>query len=300
MGIARESFYLLAQLNSLVSFENKSVLQLGKQSGIVSKRQIIQISKIFDLKFDFNQTGEYDFYKNYPTGDQIFQNLGFKAIDSIDITDYEGANIVHDLNTPIPESFKVGYDLVFDGGTTEHLFDQLAALGNIHKLLKVGGVVVHATPANNYLDHGYFQPQPSFYYEYYIANGYEVIQSYLIEANRNFYQRRRVYEYKPLMYEHLSFGGWGDKLIGNWFAFRKLETSTTGVIPQQQRYTDYLHVYNKPQAGTSRNYALLKNFFNEHPALKYYILQTKHWIVKFLRFQNYFFKPKRPKPKFFT
>jgi hypothetical protein len=65
MGIAREAFYLLAQLNSLISFENKSVLQLGKQSGIVSKRQIRAICKVFDLKFKYDPASEYNFYKNY-------------------------------------------------------------------------------------------------------------------------------------------------------------------------------------------------------------------------------------------
>lgn len=298
MGIGREAFYLLSQLNSLERFENKSVLQLGKQSGITSKRQIASISKVFDTEFSYTPENKYYFYRNYPTGDQIFQNLGFKIIDSIDVSNYEGANIIHDLNTVIPENFTTDYDLVFDGGTTEHLFDQITALKNLHKLLKVGGIVVHATPANNYLDHGYFQPQPSFYYEYYLANGYEIVQSYLIESNRNFYQRRRVYEYKPLLYEHLSYGGWGGRMIGNWFAFKKLQTSTTGKIPQQRRYTDYLYVYNKPEANIRKHYLVLKIFFEKHPALKYYVLRIKHWSVKFLRSISHSHNSKRPKPLF--
>ena len=162
MGIARETFYMLSRLNSKVNFKNKSVIQLGKQGGMVSRRQISAISKIFNTSFEYELKNKYDFYRNYPSGDQIFKNLGFKIIDSIDITGYEGSNIIHDLNTPLPSNFESQYDLVFDGGTTEHLFDQLAALDNIHRLLKIGGVVVHNTPANNYLDHGYFQPQPSF------------------------------------------------------------------------------------------------------------------------------------------
>lgn len=300
MGIARETFYMLAKLSTTVNFENKSVLQLGKQGGIASIKQINKISRTLGLDFKYEPPSKYDFYRNYPTGDQIFKNLGFNVIDSIDITNYEGANIVHDLNIPISDSFISEYDLVFDGGTTEHLFNQITALSNIHKLLKTGGVVVHYTPANNYLDHGFFQPQPSFYYEYYLANGYEIIDSYLIEAPRNFYNRRRVYGYKPLMYEYLSYGGWGDKLIGNWFACRKLSTSTSGKIPQQQRYTDYLHVYNKPETGKSKTYIIFKYFFEQHPAMRYYVLQAKHWLVKIVKFNRYLYKPKAPKPLFFA
>ena len=126
------------------------------------------------------------------------------------------------------------------------------------------------------------------------------MDSYLIEASKNFYQKRRVYEYKPLMYEHLSYGGWGNKMIGNWFAFKKLSTSSGGKIPQQQRYTDYLHVYNKPESSESKAYSILKLFFERHPALRYYVLQTKHWGLKLFNIKNYFRNTKSPKLSFFA
>ena len=64
MGIGREAFYLLAQLNSLECFENKSVLQLGKQSGITSKRQTLSIGKVFDIEFNYTPESKYYFYRN--------------------------------------------------------------------------------------------------------------------------------------------------------------------------------------------------------------------------------------------
>jgi SAM-dependent methyltransferase len=300
MAIARESYYMFAKLSSVVDFKNKSVVQLGKQGGMASKRQVKAISKIFNLDFDYQPSSKYDFYRNYPSGDQIFRNLGFNIIDSIDVSNYEGANIVHDLNIPIPDNMVSKYDLVFDGGTTEHLFNQLNALENIHNLLKIGGVIVHYTPANNYLDHGFFQPQPSFYYEYYLENGYEIIDSYLIQAYRNAYRRRRVYEYKPLIYEHLSYGGWGNKMMGNWFACRKISSSTAGKMPQQKRYTEFLHVYEKPETGKTRRYLRFKQFFEQHPASRYYVLQVKHWFVKLIKLNRYLYRPRAPKPLFYA
>jgi SAM-dependent methyltransferase len=296
--MARETFYLMCRLKKTIDFSNANVLQLGRQSGIVSYRQIKHISKEFGLEIAFNNKNDYNFYRNYPTGDEIFKLLGFKSVKSLDSNNFEGASFVYDLNTPINNNIFGEYDLVYDGGTSEHIFDQLAVLDNVFKLLKVGGIVVHHTPANNFIDHGYHQPSPSFYYEYYMSNGYELIDSYLIQTPFDFYRKRRVYPYEPLMYERLSYGGWGNKMVLNWFVFRKLATSTSKVIPQQQRYTKYFHVYNRPPKSTNTLYGYIVKQIDRHPAIKFYILQSKHWSLKILKILKYLNKQKPPKPIF--
>jgi hypothetical protein len=46
-----------------------------------------------------------------------------------------------------------------------------------------------------------------------------------------------IYDYRPDLIQHLSFGGWGDgKLLGIWFVARKLENSSCDVTPQQGAY----------------------------------------------------------------
>jgi len=298
MGIARESFYLLSNLQKKFNFNDASVIQLGRQSGIVSKRQINSICQNLGTKFNFEEKNSFDFYRNFPTGDEIFRGLGFSDVDSLDLSNFEGATIEHNLNLPLPSSFTKQYDLVFDGGTTEHIFDQINALKNIHKLLKIGGLIVHYTPANNFLDHGYFQQQPSFYYEYYLENGYEIIDSYLIESYYDFFRKRKVYAYKPLIYEHMSYGGWRNKLMGNWFVFKKTNLSTSGLIPNQQRYINYFHTSVKPESSSNKVYVYIVKFFNDRPKLKFITLQTKHWSLKIAKTSNYLGISKSPKPLF--
>jgi len=298
MGMARETIFLLLRLQKKGYLNSASVLQLGRQSGIVSYRQMNRIGKRFDRKFSQKKRDNYDFYRNYPSGDEIFQLLGFNSIQSLDSNEYEGATFTHDLNKPLLEKNFGEFDLVYDGGTTEHIFDQITVLANIYKLLKIGGIVIHHTPANNFLDHGYFQPSPSFYYEYYLANGFELIDSFLVESTYDFYRKRKVYDYKPLMYEKLSYGGWGNKMIGNWFVFKKLSQSTSGLIPQQQRYTNLFYVNSKPEKSENQYYNLIVKYFNSHPKFKYNILQSKHWFLKILKISKYLKTQKGPKPIF--
>ena len=108
------------------------------------------------------------------TSESLFQGLGFYTIDSMDISDFEGANITHDLNYPIPQKLKQQYNCVFDGGTSEHVFDVKSSLFNTHELLKVGGVAIHAVPINNLVNHGFYQFSPALFFGFYEQNGYKI------------------------------------------------------------------------------------------------------------------------------
>jgi len=101
--------------------------------------------------------------------DTLLLDCGWgEAVDTIDISDYEGANLVHDLNLPL--QLERRYDLIIDGGTLEHIYNVPIALDNISSLLKVGGKVVHFSPANNYMGHGFYQFSPELFASYYSPN----------------------------------------------------------------------------------------------------------------------------------
>jgi len=101
-------------------------------------------------------------------------------------------------------------------------------------MLKVGGIIMHTSPSNNHVDHGFYAFSPTVFYDYYRANGFEIIKSYIFEYNR-LTNKCVVYEYNP---EKASFSipgnGFGELLV--WFVARKIDSSTCGVIPQQRMY----------------------------------------------------------------
>jgi hypothetical protein len=144
---------------------------------------------------DFNEP----FMAPFEDATQMFMNLGFGQVDALDISNYEGANIVDDLNSPtLTDRVAGGYDLIYDSGTLEHIFDAPTALRSLVKLLSPGGIIVHATPANGFMDHGLWQVSPDLYRQFYHAAGFTLLSSalfvfgkddvYALPADENMYR----------------------------------------------------------------------------------------------------------------
>ena len=101
--------------------------------------------------------------------------LGAKKIVSCDASAYEGADLTHDLNLPVPTDFEESYDVVIDGGTLEHVFNFPTAIANCMKMLKTGGYLISFTTINNYCGHGFYQFSPELFYRVLSAeNGFRV------------------------------------------------------------------------------------------------------------------------------
>lgn len=95
--------------------------------------------------------------------------------DSIDVRPGVKNTEILDLNfDALPRRMRGGYDVVFNFGTTEHVFNQSNCFELIHDALKVDGVVYHQLPASGYLDHGYYCYTPLFFKELAAANGYMI------------------------------------------------------------------------------------------------------------------------------
>ncbi|MGO9959041.1 MAG: hypothetical protein ACLP50_24265 [Solirubrobacteraceae bacterium] len=54
--------------------------------------------------------------------EDFFRAAEASSVISIDASAYEGAEIVHDMNAPIPPELECKFDLVVDGGSIEHIF----------------------------------------------------------------------------------------------------------------------------------------------------------------------------------
>ena len=118
----------------------------------------------------------------------IFKILGAHTVDSIDTSNYEDATIIADLNRPIPPELFETYDLVYDGGTIEHVFNVEQSLKNIMSLPKIGGRVIIHTMANNFFGHGFYQFSPELFYRVFSKeNGY-VIERVIVHADFDFAQ----------------------------------------------------------------------------------------------------------------
>jgi hypothetical protein len=118
----------------------------------------------------------------------VFSALGFKHLESMDYSNYEWADIIYDLNdTNIPKKLENKYDFIVDGGTIEHIFNLPNVLENIYHLLKVGGTFFFDQPIFQGFNKGYFNTSPCLFYEYFLANKYEINSFFAYACKDGFY-----------------------------------------------------------------------------------------------------------------
>lgn len=91
----------------------------------------------------------------------------------IDISPSRNAEMVVDLNYPLPAGLCAGFDAVLDAGTLEHCFNIGQAFRNIVYALKPGGFAVHTNPLSQ-ANHGFWNLNPTAYHDFYGELGFEV------------------------------------------------------------------------------------------------------------------------------
>jgi hypothetical protein len=163
MAINPVSAELLLLCRSL-SPERRCALMLGRQWIRLSRAQATELQTrhalpLFDLCDDEGRDAHY--------GEPFLQRLGFTLTDSLDADAYQGAGLIHDLNTPLPPDWHGRYDWVFDGGTLEHVFDLPQASKNVAALLREGGLFIAMSPCNNWMGHGLYQFSPELLFRLY-------------------------------------------------------------------------------------------------------------------------------------
>src|SRR5262249_37853032 len=77
--------------------------------------------------------------------DPIFLSLVARNFRSLDVSNYEQATDIHDLNEPLPQSLSKAFSVVHDGGVIEHVFNAVQAFKNAMDMVKLGGHFIQVT-----------------------------------------------------------------------------------------------------------------------------------------------------------
>ncbi len=118
------------------------------------------------------------------SADEFFSLCGFSNF--IDI-DYHGrAKILLDLGQPMPEEMYARADLMFDGGTIEHIPDCFQAMSNAVLLVKKGGLLIQCVPTSCFGE-SYYTIDPMLLRDFYDLNGFEMIECLLYHAYAWYY-----------------------------------------------------------------------------------------------------------------
>jgi len=125
--------------------------------------------------------------------DELLSQCGARDVSALDASDYEGAHLVHDLNQPIPDAWTESFDTIVDAGTLEHVFQVVTALGNLMKMVKIGGrLIFFDMPTNNLSGHGFYQFSPIFFSETLSATYGFRLESLLVGEDRPYEPPREI------------------------------------------------------------------------------------------------------------
>jgi SAM-dependent methyltransferase len=137
-------------------FVGRDVLSLGLFKPYLLKSQVEKMA----LQRHYSGGESKDFASSF-----LRHELGVRSVSSLDVDSYQGADIVCNLNKDLDPDLNSKYDLILDLGTLEHLSDFSIAFRNIFQLLRPGGIYYFAVPCNNWMNHGFFQISPTFFFD---------------------------------------------------------------------------------------------------------------------------------------
>lgn len=76
---------------------------------------------------------------NYISDIGFFAMFSDAKIRTLDVTDYEGAEIIHDMHFPVPDELENSMDFIYNGSCLDNMFDASQAMKSTARMLKPDG-----------------------------------------------------------------------------------------------------------------------------------------------------------------
>jgi SAM-dependent methyltransferase len=174
MGISLVPALFLARNAAHVARDGRAII-LGRQKLHMRQQRLHRfLSHAADLGLALT---EADVTQADGFAESLMSALGYPMVEALDFTDAEGAAHIHDLNAPLPEALAGQFDLVIDGGTSEHIFHISTALESCHRMLRPGGVFMSFVACDGWFGHGFFQTGPDVPWRFWHHSlGYEMLE----------------------------------------------------------------------------------------------------------------------------
>lgn len=161
-----------------------NVLFVGRQTTFQDEESLARLLAKYglplppDFKYEHDTETRGGEGQRFLTDRCFMRSLGVEKVNFLDVTDYEGADVVHDLGYPVPESLVGRYDFIYNGGCLDNMFNPGVALTNFSKMLKPGGRVVCFESASS-RNSPYLMYSPGWFWDYYVMNAFKDCKVYI-------------------------------------------------------------------------------------------------------------------------
>jgi hypothetical protein len=164
----------------------------------------------------------------------LFRLLGVPRVLALDHSDYEGAEIIHDLTKPVPPELRNIADLIVDGGTLDNVFDPAMVIRNFAEMLRPGGRLLTANVYSNHLE-PYTMLPPLWFLDYFVVNGFADCKVYIL-VGTTLYNAFTI-DIEALLDASRQVSAFASPYTMNTLVLaEKGEGSTSHVSPAQQHY----------------------------------------------------------------
>jgi hypothetical protein len=108
----------------------------------------------------------------------LFRLLGVPQIRVLDHSNYEGADLIHDLTNPIPAELRECADFILDGSTIDNVSDPGMTIRNLAAMLRPGGRLVTACSFSNHWE-PYAILSPFWFLDFFVVNAFADCRVYI-------------------------------------------------------------------------------------------------------------------------
>lgn len=158
-----------------------AVLMVGRQTVSLTPPQAMALVESEGIPLRPNVPIEIDRWtvgsqgRQYITDRCFFSLFADADTAAIDVSDYEQAEYVHDLNGTLPADLFGRFDFLFNGSCLDNLFDAASALKNMSRLLSGRGRILHIEH-HSPIQTAYVMYSPAYFFDYYAINGFEDVR----------------------------------------------------------------------------------------------------------------------------
>lgn len=178
----------------------------------------------------------------YITDRSFFSMFSDARVIALDVSDYEDAEIIHDLNAELPAKYEAVADFIFNGSCLDNLFDPATAIKSISKMLKPHGRIFH-------LEHGspiqgaFLCYSPEWFFDFYAINNYSDCQNFVCTFGSSLQNDWETFRWSPYYYEDGQLNASSSSLfIGDFISIviaEKGSSSTDSRTPIQSHYRGF-------------------------------------------------------------
>jgi hypothetical protein len=163
--------YLIGRQSML--FDYRAACDLLARHGLTPRKASVEI--------DQTTLGAISAKSGFITDTTFFRMLGVETVLGIDHSDYEGAEIIVDLNRPLPPALEGVADFIVGGSVLDNVFDPVTYIQNLSRLLRPGGRLIDSNTCC-FRGHPYVIVPPAWFLDFCVLNQFADCALYMSES----------------------------------------------------------------------------------------------------------------------